>query len=87
MSEKWSIRKLERLLEGYSRNQENFKTKPSGRGMAGPHGGKCYVKGYFTIDVKDDGSYRLLYAIPYSEGGVRPVTHSFPTPRKIPYSP
>lgn len=77
MTERWSGKRVEALLEEFSDNQKNFKTKRSGRGVKIGYPGERYgycTHGYFRVDAAY-GGYELQYVLPYSTG-VTEVSHA-----------
>jgi hypothetical protein len=82
MAERWTFKKLQELLEYYSGNQKNFKTKRSGRGVIGPAGYNYCVHGYFEIHGAY-GGYKLVYVLPYSSAVTEVSQDGFDSARKL----
>jgi hypothetical protein len=62
---RWSGKRVRELLEEFSDNQKNFKTKPSGHPVKDARGYKQYPNGCFRIDGAY-GGWKLVYQLPYS---------------------
>jgi hypothetical protein len=62
---RWSGKRVQELLEEFSGDQKNFKTKPSGRPVKDTYGYKRHPNGCFRIDGAYSG-WKLVYQLPYS---------------------
>jgi hypothetical protein len=85
MAERWSGKRVQELLESFSENEKNFKTRRSGRGVKIGYPGERYgycTHGYFRIDAAY-GGYELQYVLPYSTGVTNVSPHGHDSSRKL----